>query len=509
VAGAPEWTAPEDMTRERSEPLLPPAHRRFKAYPAYKDSGVEWLGEIPAHWEVTPLKHVANFINGFAFKPDEWGLEGTPIIRIENLNGGENFNCTTRTLPAKYCAATGELLFGWSGNRGTSFGPFLWSRDGTHYVNQHIFRVVDFAPDRTWMYWALRGVTFYVEKQAHGIIGMVHVTRGELGTIPIPVLPRQEQEQIAEFLDRETARIDGLVAKKERLIELLQEKRAALITQAVTKGLDPSVPMKDSGVEWLGQIPAHWEVKRIRHVVRRIEQGWSPDCENREANEDEWGVLKAGCVNRGQFVESEHKALPASLEPDPELEISPGDLLMSRASGSRELVGSVALVSRCRPRLLLCDKLFRLHVDAERGDRHFLAFTMNSRLARWQIEIVLSGGSGLANNIAQEVVKDLIVVLPPLDEQASIVVSLDRETARIDALMLKVREAIDRLKELRTALISAAVTGKIDVWAPEPPSARRVIMNIEHPPFDFHGTAPAVAREPRQAAGEGAEDLRS
>ena len=139
-----------------------------------------------------------------------------------------------------------------------------------------------------------------------------------------------EQSAIAAVLDRETARIDALVARKERLIELLQEKRTALITRAVTKGLDPNVPMKDSGVEWLGGIPAHWGVKRIRHVVRRVEQGWSPDCENREADEEEWGVLKAGCVNRGIFVESEHKALPAGLEPIPGLEIGPGDLLMSR-----------------------------------------------------------------------------------------------------------------------------------------------------------------------------------
>jgi type I restriction enzyme S subunit len=279
--------------------------------------------------------------------------------------------------------------------------------------------------------------------------------------VGLPPLP--EQRAIAAFLDRETARIDALVAKKERLIALLQEQRTALITRAVTRGLDPTVPMKDSGVEWLGEIPAHWEVKRLRHLVARIEQGWSPDCENREADEDEWGVLKAGCVNRGAFLESEHKALPGALMPIVSLEIAEGDLLMSRASGSRELVGSVAVVPKCRPRLLLCDKVFRLHPYVERADRYFLAYAMNSRVARSQIEVVLSGGSGLANNIAQEVVKDLLFAQPGLPEQRAIAAFLDRETARIDTLIAKVREAIERLKELRTALISAAVTGKIDV----------------------------------------------
>ena len=290
-----------------------------------------------------------------------------------------------------------------------------------------------------------------------------HLTAVQLKHYRFPFAPETEQRAIAAFLDRETARIDALVAKKERLIELLHEQRTALITRAVTKGLDPTAPMKDSGVEWLGEIPAHWEAKRLRHLIARIEQGWSPDCENREADEDEWGVLKAGCVNRGAFLESEHKALPAALMPILSLEIAEGDLLMSRASGSRELVGSVAVVPKCRPRLLLCDKVFRLHPYVERADRYFLAYAMNSRVARSQIEVVLSGGRGLANNIAQEVVKDLLLAQPRLPEQRAIAAFLDRETARIDSLVAKVRDAIDRLRELRTALISAAVTGKIDV----------------------------------------------
>jgi type I restriction enzyme S subunit len=451
--------------------------RRFKSYPAYKDSGIEWLGKIPTHWAIQRIKSVASVQLS---NVDKKSIEGQEHVRLcnyvdvyynEHITGDLDFMAATATPEQvrRFSLHAGDVLVTKDSESWTDIAvPAVVETDlqdvlcGYHLalvrprpncVGAFLARAFSAVGPRDQFQIAANGITRF------GLGG--DAIRAGLFAVP----PTQEQLTIAGFLDRETARIDWLVAKKERLIELLQEKRAALITRAVTKGLDPSVPMKDSGVEWLGQIPARWEVKRIRHVVRRIEQGWSPDCENREASEDEWGVLKAGCVNRGRFVESEHKALPAGLDPIPELEISPGDLLMSRASGSRELVGSVAFVSRCRPRLLLCDKLFRLHVHAERGDRRFLAFTMNSRLARWQIEIVLSGGSGLANNIAQEVVKDLIVVLPPLDEQASIIVSLDRATARIDALMSKAREAVDRLRELRTALISAAVTGKIDVRA--------------------------------------------
>ncbi len=204
-----------------------------------KDSGVEWLGEIPAHWEVNRLKYLADFINGAAFDPAEWGTEGTPIIRIQNLNGGDDFNYTTRKLPMKYVSQVGDLLFGWSGNRGTSFGPFLWWRKGEYYLNQHIFRVLPLNVTKDWFYWALKAVTFHVERQAHGIIGMVHITRDELGVIYIPIVPNvSEQRAIASFLDQETAKLDGLIAKVREAMDRLKELRTALISAAVTGRID-------------------------------------------------------------------------------------------------------------------------------------------------------------------------------------------------------------------------------------------------------------------------------
>ena len=228
----------------------------------------------------------------------------------------------------------------------------------------------------------------------------------------------------------------------------------------------PYSEYRDSGVKWLGEIPAHWEVTRLRQLVGHIEQGWSPDCENREADADEWGVLKAGCVNRGAFLEFEHKALPSTLRPIPALEIRKGDLLMSRASGSRDLVGSVAVVPECRPHLLLCDKVFRLHTESTAGHRRFIAYAMNSRIVRWQIESVISGGSGLAINVAQKAVKDLVLVHPPLDERQTIGGYLDRETAKIDALVARKERLIELLQEKRAALITRAVTRGLDPNVP-------------------------------------------
>jgi type I restriction enzyme S subunit len=203
-----------------------------------KDSGVAWLGQVPAHWEVAPLKHLADFINGEAFKPTEWSDDGTPIIRIQNLNGGDDFNCYNGEVNPRHHVQKGDLLFGWSGNRGTSFGPFVWPREGLHYLNQHIFKVEPRSCNVGWFYWCLRAVTIYVEEQAHGIIGMVHVTKGVLGAIPVPLPPPAEQAAIAAFLDRKTGDIDTLTSEAHRAIALLRERRAALISAAVTGKID-------------------------------------------------------------------------------------------------------------------------------------------------------------------------------------------------------------------------------------------------------------------------------
>jgi type I restriction enzyme S subunit len=277
-----------------------------------------------------------------------------------------------------------------------------------------------------------------------------------------PNPPRAEQDDIVAFLDRETAKIDGLVAEQRRLMALLKEKRQAVISHAVTQGLNPHAPMKPSGIEWLGDVPAHWEVCAIRRIVTAIEQGWSPECFARPAEADEWGVLKAGCVNRGIYDQSDNKALPAELTPMPEYEVQIGDVLMSRASGSPELVGSTALVTSTREKLMLSDKIFRLRFDQRMEPKFFVA-ALNSRPLRSQIEQSLSGGNGLANNLPQASLRGLFLAVPPKQEQQEVCNYLGTELVKFDTLTLEAQRAIDLLAERRTALISAAVTGQIDV----------------------------------------------
>ena len=441
--------------------------QRLRPYPSYKDSDVEWLGEIPAHWDIKKWRYCCRIAEG-QVPPDDERFRARVLIapnhiesdtgRILYLESAEEQGAAS----GKYLVQPGQIVY-------SKIRPALnkvcmaagnWLCSADMYPVSAIDRRL---ATRFLLYFMLSDpfVRLMVDESMR--VAMPKVNRDRLAACPVIIPHPAEQLAIVRFLDRETAKIDALVERKERLIELLQEKRATLITRAVTRGLDPNVPMRDSGIECLGEVPSHWNVKRLRHMVSHIEQGWSPECENRVASENEWGVLKAGCVNRGIFVESEHKALPATLSPTIALEIRKGDLLMSRASGSQELVGSVALVPECRPRLLLCDKVFRLHTSSIPRYREFISYAMNSRPVRWQIESVLSGGKGLASNISQEAVKDLVVTQPPPDQMQAIVGYIDYHTTRMNALRARIGQAIDRLYELRAALISSAVTGKIDV----------------------------------------------
>lgn len=284
----------------------------------------------------------------------------------------------------------------------------------------------------------------------------------DIGECRIALPIRPEQEEIATYLNHATSRIDALVAKKSRFAKLLREKRQATITHAVTKGLAAGVPHKNSGVEWLGQLPTHWKAMMLRRAVSSFQQGWSPECDGRPAEIGEWGVTKSGCVNGGTFREIENKALPVRLEPKPWLEIRNGDVLMSRASGSPSLIGSAAYVSNPRRGLMISDKIFRLEPTGQ-TDRKFLVYSLGSTLLRRQIEQAIGGAEGLANNLSQETIKELWLAQPPLDEQRQIVAHLDRATARIDTLIGKTERSIELLREHRTALITAAVTGKIDL----------------------------------------------
>ena len=213
--------------------------RSGRPYPTYVASDVGWLGGVPSNWAVRKLKHLMTFANGIAFKPSEWREEGVPIIRIENLNGSDAFNYTDRVdLPDTLLIRPGDLVFAWSGNRGTSFGSFEWDRSYPGYLNQHIFKLDNYRLQRRYLFYLLRAVTKNIEDNAHGIIGLVHITKPALGATPVPVAPSQEQIAIAEWLDDRLTVLSDAVDHIKMSIRSAGEFRTRLTGDVVTGKLD-------------------------------------------------------------------------------------------------------------------------------------------------------------------------------------------------------------------------------------------------------------------------------
>ena len=438
----------------------------FPRYPIYKDSGVEWLGQVPEHWEVLPCRaivHERTAKNEGAACTDYLSLMANVGI-IPYAEKGDVGNKKPEDVSKCKIVTRGDFVIN-SMNYGIgSYG--LSDYDGVCSPVYIVLKPQNDIVESRFAFRIFENRTFQTFAQSFGNGILEHrcaINWDILKPIGVGVPPMDEQKAILAFLDRETGKIDALVAEQRRLMELLKEKRQAVISHAVTRGLNPAAPLKPSGIEWLGDVPAHWEVKKVKHLTRSIEQGWSPQCEGYPAEtESEWGVLKVGCVNGGTFTPSENKVLPPELEPIPSLGIVSGDLLISRAN-TRELVGSAAVVGRDYPNLLLCDKLYRLRFIPDRCSPVFACRYLGSSAVRGQIELGATGASASMVNIPQSAILELAIAAPPFAEQHTITTFLDAELAKLDTLTAEAQRAIDLLQERRIALISAAVTGQIDV----------------------------------------------
>ena len=423
-------------------------------YPHYKDTAIEWVGRIPAHWEVKRLKFAAAIIAGQS-PPSE--IVTAFSGRFPFLQGNAEFG-SINPMPQVACAGapkiahTDDILLSVRAPVGA-----INVADQTYGIGRGLCAVHPTSDlESRFTYYLLLATRDGLSSQATGSTYDA-VTVGNVQNQVVALPSIQEQCTIATFLDRETAKIDALVAKKERLIELLQEKRAALITRVVTKGLDPDVPMKDSGVEWLGKIPAHWGVLRLYRLT-------PPD------RSIMYGIVLPGPnvqdgvpIVKGGDVSPDHLRLDKLNRTHPDIEaghvrsrLRGGDLVYA----IRGSIGDVAIVpDELNGANLTQDTARVAYTEAIHG--RWLLYTLKSAVIFAQLEARALGATIRGINIRD--LKRAVVPRPPQFEQQAIAAFLHQETTKIDALVSKVRAAIDRLKELRTALISAAVTGKIDV----------------------------------------------
>lgn len=451
---------------------------KYEKYAEYKDSGIDWLGSIPENWHLNKLRYLFDFNKGLTITKENLEDEGIPCVSYGEVHSKFGFEVDPLKHDLK-CVNVSYLKT--SDNALLNKGDFVFadtsedlkgSGNFTHLVNNEqvfagyhtiIAKPKDATSSRFYAYlFDSKEFRSQIQLAVKGV-KVFSITQAILRASDIWLPSKSEQTQIANFLDHETAKIDSLIEKQQKLIELLKEKRQAVISHAVTKGLSPDVPMKDSGVEWLGQVPEHWKVAPIKRVIHLMEQGKSPECENIPATAEQWGVLKTSCVNNGIFHSQQNKALPEHTKPHTQYQVKAGDVLMSRASGSINLIGSVALVPNdVQENLLLSDKIFRIHLTKD-CDARFFTMLMATPYMRTLIERAISGAEGMANNITKTAILEFISAIPPLKEQIELVEYLSKKIKGFDALILKANDAIQLMQERRTALISSAVTGKIDV----------------------------------------------
>ncbi|EKP0317830.1 restriction endonuclease subunit S [Aeromonas veronii] len=429
----------------------------MRPYMEYQPTDISWLGQVPAHWVKNKFKFLLNektkvqnlalpcgsiSFGRVVFKDSERLSEETKAAYQEVLSGEFLINPLNLNYDLK------------------SLRTALADIDVIVSSGYIVLKSLDVV-DKAYLRWLLYLFDVRHMKTLGAGIRQT-ISFKDIADCAVYIPSDTEQQAIAIFLDRETQRIDSLIEEKQTFIQLLKEKRQTLINHVVTKGLNPNVEMQDSGIEWIGQVPKHWDVVELKRLIYSIDQGWSPECLASPAKEESWGVLKAGAVNGGIYCQNENKELPENLLPRPEIEVKTGDLIMSRASGSRELIGSVAYVYETRMKLMLSDKLFRLNCK-ESVDPEFMAITLGSFPLRCQIELAIGGAEGLANNLSQVNIKKLTIPKPPKSEQKLIVSHIKSVSSKIEDLVVETNYSIALLKERKISLISAAVTGKIDV----------------------------------------------
>ena len=432
----------------------------FKPYPKYKESGVEWLGRVPEHWTVMPIRLAARLESGHTPSrnhPEYWvdctipwftladvwqireGLTDVVTETKEKVSELGVANSAARVLPAGTVMLSRTASVGFSAIMGVDMAT---TQDFANWVCGP-----DVVPRFLLQAFRAMGSEF-----CRLMMGSTHNTiyMPDIASFRFVLPPPAEQSAVVSFIDHETAKIDALIAEQQRLIELLQEKRQAVISHAVTKGLNPDVPMKDSGIEWLGQVPEHWEVRRFQRCVDVAEGQVDPS----DVTYSSMPLIAPNHIESGtgRLLELETAAEQAA--ESGKYQCKAGDIVYSKI---RPALRKVCVA----PSDCLCSAdmyPLRPHSGLTGG---YLFWTMLSEY--FSAFAILESDRVAMPKINRESLKQLVVPMPPRDEQLMISSYLDQETAGLDSLIAEQNRAISLLQERRSALISAAVTGQIDV----------------------------------------------
>lgn len=428
----------------------------YKPYPAYKDSGVEWIGEVPEHWGVKPIKSIANTLNGAtpeSSKAEYWDGD----IAWYTPTDIDNEFAKELGAPRRYITQAGF----------DSCAVKLAPAGSVVLSTRAPIGSVGITPIPSAINQGCRTLVPVGEVPAKLIASLLVAARNELrlrgnGTtfqelstealrsLRVPLPPPAERTSIVNRLDRETTRIDALITKKTRFIELLKEKRQALITHAVTKGLDPKAKMKDSGVEWIGQVPDGWEMRRLASMFREAIRPGDPSLP----------ILSISIhdgITDGEVAPEDRDRRVSQIEDRTKYKrVVPNDLAYNMMRAWQGAFGAVTVDGLVSPAYVVAEP-----TDAFRTG--FVEHLLHTPMAIEEMRRYSRGIADFRMRLYWEYFRDLKVCLPSIDEQDAILSRISRETTRIDLLSEKTQHSITLLKERRSAFITAAVTGQIDL----------------------------------------------
>lgn len=456
---------------------------KYDSYPEYSNTTIDFLSSVPSNWDIKPLKFVSS-INDDVLPESTHPDTEFSYVDIGSVSMDKGI---VRTEPMKFENAPSRA------RRKVKTGDVIVSTVRTYLkaiaaINQDADSLVvstGFCVIRP-RYGLLSAYSgyllqapFVVEQIVSESVGVSYpaISSSQIAKIKVPLPTLKEQTRIAAFLDRETAKIDRLIEKQQRLIELLEEKRQAVISHAVTKGLNPDVPMKDSGVEWLGGVPEHWEVKQLKRLIKSLESGVSVNATDVPATASEYGVLKTSCVYTRFFRPEENKTVVEEEVYRVKCPVRAGAIIISRMN-TPDLVGASAYVEHNHENLFLPDRLWQTVFDnSVKVNAEYLSYFMMVKSFKEQISLYAAGTSSSMQNIAKEDYLSISVCLPTMDEQSQIIGYIKDQQQKLEKLALRSHKAIELLKERRTALISAAVTGKIDVRDQAPQDVEEAVAS--------------------------------
>jgi type I restriction enzyme S subunit len=423
----------------------------MERYDSHKDSGVEWIGEIPRHWGMSPLKRVVKIGNGRDYKHLEVEVGGFPVFGT----GGEFARCSD------YLHIGPSVLLG---RKGTIDNPLFvtepfWTSDTIYYT---VIREDKIRPKL--LFHLVRLIPFSLFSYGSAIPSM---TKTDYLEMKFPLPPLHEQERIVEYLDRKTALIDSLIEKTVRKIELLREKRTALINHVVTKGLNPDVEMKDSGVEWIGEIPGHWEFLPIKYVIESgkgsIRTGpFGSTLKSDEFVDDGVRVYNQRSVYDEDFSKSNLFVSNEKYQELKSFEVLPKDVLIT----SRGTIGKMTVVPEDGEKGVLHPCLIRLRLNRDVLFDRFLWHYVNQS-SLFLLSVLTESDSTTIEVIYSDTLSNVRLPIPVISEQEQIVEYLDEQTSIIDSTITTEEKRIELLKEYRQSLISEVVTGKVKVTRDE------------------------------------------